>query len=89
MADKFMEQTGIEIGYFSKRKDQFNNEISKGFNSVGVQPKVASKKKSPKQSSTIKASPKKDIANTPPNQLTGQDFVDRMRLAKEAKAKSA
>jgi hypothetical protein len=30
MTDKFLQQTGVEVGYFDKRKKQFNREIAKG-----------------------------------------------------------
>lgn len=92
MADKFLQSTGIESGYFAKRKSQFNDEIAKGLKFSTAQPSsVKSKKKfSSNESKPIskpKAGAKKDISKIPPNQLTGQDFVERMRLAREAKAK--
>lgn len=45
MADDFLKHTGVETGYWDKRKTQFNNEIAKGINSVGVQAKVQAKPK--------------------------------------------
>ena len=94
MADKFLQQDGIEVGYFSKRKGQFIDEISKGLKSATSQPatvrqKPKKKTDSKKTEKTEKPEAKKDLSNVPPNQLKGQDFVERMRLAREAKAKNS
>lgn len=82
--DKFLQHEGIETGYFEKRKAEFNTQLAKGISSVGVESKVQAKPKA-----KAPALPKKpnDINSKAPNQLTGQDFVERMKKAKEEKAK--
>lgn len=84
MADKFLQHNGIEVGYFAKRKDQFNSEIAKGLASTGVTPKVQSKKRS---NTSKDKTVKNEVSDKAPNQLTGAEFVEKMKLAKEAKAK--
>ena len=88
MADKFLQSDGIETGYWSKRKAQFNNEIARGLNIVGFKTKVNDK---PAPKKTLKKnkpqSEPKDTKNVPPSQLKGKDFAERMKQAREAKAK--
>jgi hypothetical protein len=86
MTDKnFMNSDGIEIGYFDKRKQQFNQSLQDGISFATNQ----------KQSSPVKSKAKfkkptpAPAKVTPPNQLTGQEFVERMKQAREAKAKTS
>lgn len=39
--DKFMQHSGVETGYFDKRRKQFSKELAKGIKSVN-QPKPKS-----------------------------------------------
>lgn len=92
--DEFLKQTEIESGYFAKRKEQFNSELAKGIAQVQGKahvrnkPKHKTNTKKTEDKVTGKLPAKSDLANTPPNQLTGKDFVERMRLAREAKQKA-
>lgn len=88
MTDKnFMNSDGIETGYFDKRRQQFNQSLQDGINFATNQKKTAQVK--PKAKFKKPVTPKTPPTDTPPNQLTGQEFVERMKQAKEAKAKDS
>jgi len=73
--DKFMESTGVESGYFAKRKDQFNNELLKGIKSATGQPATVKTKKK------FTTNPKKGAKLT-----EGQEWYKKMQEAKKSKA---
>lgn len=88
MTDKnFMNSEGIETGYFDKRRQQFNQSLQDGINFATNQKQKAPVKTKAKFKKPV--TPKTPTNDTPPNQLTGQEFVERMKQAKEAKAKEA
>lgn len=84
MADKFLQNEGIEVGYFAKRQDQFVNEINKGLKTATGQPAKAQIKK---KTTPAPKMVKQDIVDKKPSELKGKEFAERMRLAREAKAK--
>lgn len=82
-----MNSEGIETGYFDKRRQQFNQSLQDGINFATNQKQSAPVKSKPKFKKPV--TPKASPTETPPNQLTGQEFVERMKQAKEAKAKAS
>lgn len=87
--DKFLQHDGIETGYWAKRKAQFIDELGKGVKSATSQPVEVRQKPKTKKTNSKKDKPadNKDIMSKHPSELSGKDFAERMRLAKEAKAK--
>ena len=64
--DKFLQNDGIESGYWDKRKNQFNDEIAKGLKAVTGQKSVVQAK--PKNKKAPNPKKPNDIMSKKPSE---------------------
>lgn len=79
MADDFLKHEGVEMGYFDKRKDQFNQELIKGVASTGVNGSVKSK---PKHRSNSKKTEEKVTGKLPVNRKQKEEKAPGTTMSK-------